>query len=385
MIKKKIIIFTSAGGNGHMSVTRALMDLLEQRYDIKYVYAYTDVLQDVDFFQWLTKKRICGEDVYNYCLQKKWIFMIHFFFIIGRWYFWLYKKKTLSLLNKYLLEHKPDLIISVMPLINGALLHSAKNLNIPFLLIPTDLDTTTFMYEIDKILYKKFKIIATFNDPDVLKTVPAYLHKEHIVFSRFPIRKDFFTHKDTVAIKNKWAVPVNKKIVLVMMGGQGSYATLLFAQELAHVMSPIHLIVCIGNFTTIENALTAINFPDHITITIVKFTHEIADLMAIADIIITKSGSVSFCEALYSGKPIVLDGTSSTLLWEEFNHTFLKKYTLGDIIYNIKDTPRLIEKILHNNELVSTYADNINAIIRSEHQNNQAIQDIIHTMLENAR
>lgn len=380
MIKKKIIIFTSAGGNGHMSVTRALIEMLETTYNISYVYGYNNVLEEVDFFNWLTRKKMCGEDIYNFCLQKKWIFAIHVLLVLGRCYFWLYRKKIFKLLQEYLKQEKPNLIISVMPFINGALAQNAASLNIPFLIIPTDLDATTFVSDVSKVLDKKFKIAIAFEDQDLMKKIPQNLRNKYVAITGFPIRKNFFDHKDAGAIKEKWDVPVNKKIILVMMGGQGSLATFLFAEQLAHLKMAAHIILCIGNFTLLEKKIKSLRFPEHISFTIVTFTESIADLMAVADLIITKSGTVSFCEALYIGKPILLDGTSSVLLWEKFNHTFIQKHALGDIIYNLTDTARLVEKILLNEQLAQEYSKN-SFKMTAHNPNSLLIKNVINEMI----
>jgi len=46
--------------------------------------------------------------------------------------------------------------------------------------------------------------------------------------------------------------------------------------------------------------------------------------MAASDLCITKSGSVSVCETIYSNLPVLLDATSDVLRWEQFNHRFIK-------------------------------------------------------------
>ncbi len=65
---------------------------------------------------------------------------------IGSWYYNFFKSSVEPLLEKYLTQHQPDLIISVIPLINNLVLKVAQKLNIPFLLIPTDLDRN-YCYE----------------------------------------------------------------------------------------------------------------------------------------------------------------------------------------------------------------------------------------------
>ena len=48
-------------------------------------------------------------------------------------------KEIQQLLHDYFIQTKPSLIISVIPLINNIILDAAQELNIPFMMVPTDL------------------------------------------------------------------------------------------------------------------------------------------------------------------------------------------------------------------------------------------------------
>ena len=68
--------------------------------------------------------------------------------------------------------------------------------------------------------------------------------------------------------------------------------------------------------------------------------------MAVADLCITKSGSVSVCETIYSNLPLLLDATSAVLKWELFNHEFVKRHGFGESIKSYADIVPLVEKFL---------------------------------------
>ena len=376
MTKKKIIIFTSTGGNGHMSVTHALIEMLQETYDVVSVLAFRDVLGSIDPFLKCTKKKWSGEDFYNYCLKKKWINAIHILVMLRTIYYWLNKNKIITLIRAYLVKHKPDMIISVIPFINGEIYYNATQLNIPFLIIPTDMDASTFMFNVKKSMYTKFIIAEPFDAPELLNSIPKQFRK-NLVVTGLPIRRNFFISKDRDKIQVAWSLPDNKKIILIMMGGQGSHSALLFAQGLADLDMPAHLLICIGNYTELENQLKKIIFQKHITYTVVKFTHKMADLMAVADIIITKSGSVSFYEALYVGKPIILDATSPILSWEQLNHVLVKKYKLGDIVYSVQDIRYMIEEIFKNHSSYTECVANIKKLINKNNLEPNAIKRLI--------
>jgi len=65
---------------------------------------------------------------------------------------------------------------------------------------------------------------------------------------------------------------------------------------------------------------------------IIEETNRISEYMAVSNLLITKSGTASFCEAIQMHLPMVIDATSSTLVWERFNHNFTINNGLGTVI-----------------------------------------------------
>jgi processive 1,2-diacylglycerol beta-glucosyltransferase len=325
MNKKKIIILTSSGGAGHISATQAIQGYLQDEYDIKPVYALAEIFNSVDLISILSFKKTSSEKLYNYFLRKKWYWAINCMYAIGKPYSRFRKKRMIQLATEYLAKHKPDLIISVAPLINGAFLEAAKALDLPFMIIPTDLDADSFLQGIYNPDYDNFCMTVAFDDPIIKNTMKAARIKEnqqHAV--GFPLRKDFLQQHDTHTVKHKYNVPEGKPVVLMMMGGQGSAALTAFAKQIAQVNDELHLIACVGRDESAKAALEAISFNKNISTTFLCYTQDIAELMAISDIIITKSGSVSFVEAIYTNSPMILDATATPPKWEQLNHTLLK-------------------------------------------------------------
>ena len=75
------------------------------------------------------------------------------------------RKSTLEkLFLDYFNDEKPDLIISVMPFINAAVLCAAKRADVPFLVLTNDLDTTNYVHNICAPTYKKFRVHSCFYD-----------------------------------------------------------------------------------------------------------------------------------------------------------------------------------------------------------------------------
>ena len=125
------MIFTSSGGYGHVSATQALTEYLSPKYQISEVYVLEEVLGTIDFIYFFSFGKFCGESLYNYCIARKWFRLLSVMLPLGNFYFWLFDGKITSLLRKYITKQKPDMIISVTPMVNGATLKVCKELNIP--------------------------------------------------------------------------------------------------------------------------------------------------------------------------------------------------------------------------------------------------------------
>jgi len=348
-MKKKIIIFTSGGGQGHISATKALQSYLGDEFDIKPVYIFNEVFKSIEPCSLLSFGKITGEDVYNYFLRRRWYKLLNFMYDLGNFYFKLQIKTMKRIAKEYLARQKPDLVISVIPIVNGIILEAAQTNNIPFLLIPTDLDVRTFVRGIKSPSHKKFNLTLGFDDPLIrAKADFAKIPENQIMVTGLPVRRDFFEEKDKEAIKKQYNIPEGKPVIVLMMGGQGNSSIQIFTQQLATLTIPVHVIICIGRDTYIKESLSSIPFNPQVSTTIIGFTDRISDLLAIADLLITKSGSVSFCEGIYMNVPMILDATATLLYWERLNHVLLQKHDWGICLKKASHLNKAVTKILGN-------------------------------------
>lgn len=356
--KKKILILSCEGGGGHTAVAQALDEYLSDEFEVA---IFSDFFYGLLQPQYLRSNRISGEKIYNYFLVNKWYRTINWYYKAGIWFFnTLTHTKSLKKIKNYLIEHKPDLVISVIPLANNLILEAAQSLNIPFLLIPTDLDIRTFIAKIKSPSYKSFKLALAHETPAANKALnKAHIPPMAIEKTGFVIRKNFFEHKDVPAIKREYNVPEGKPVILLLLGAVGVERIVDFTQEIMHINTSAHLLICIGRNESLQAQIQALNFPPHISYTIIGFTNKISDLMAIADVFITKSGSVSVNEGLHMNLPMILDATGPLLTWEEKNHFFVTDHMLGISLKNIHDLPQILDDWLSDQKKLLHYKNNL--------------------------
>ena len=362
-MKKKIIIFTSSGGRGHVSATQALIEYCGDAYDVQPVYALREILHPLDFVYALTFGRYHSEELYNYFLTHNYTWVIPGMVWLGKCFFWLRFNAISQLIQDYLAHHKPDLVISVIPMINGATLQATQNLNIPFWVIPTDLDAANFVYQIDEPTYEQFFFNVAYDDKDLKKTFAnALIPENQLTYAGFPVRTSFLASYFKNDLKQKYNVPLDKPVIMLLMGGLGSHETVSFTKELQKIKHPIHLLLCIGKNEQIRADLENLVTHTNITQTIIGFTEHIAELMAMSDLLITKSGGLSVNEALYMNVPMILDATSFGLAWEQFNRTFVEDYNLGYILECKENLAPVIEDLLNNSDKLHVWQHNVKAL-----------------------
>lgn len=354
LYRKKIIILSSTGGGGHIASANALFTHLSQKYDIQMTYPFQTFLSPIQIFSTITFGRYNGEDLYNYFVRRGYNRFINFCAKAGFVYFKFFHNQTTKAMRKFLQTQKPDLVISLIPLINGATLEACKKLGIPFLLSPTDLDSTYFLCGIQKPSYEKFLYTIPFEDDNIRAIIkPAHIPDSQVVVSGSLVRSGFLktrTTQEKEVIKKTWQIPIDKPIILILLGAQGSNKIIKIIKQLTAIKIPAHLLICIGKSRNLEKTIEAISFPFHITYTILGYNNHMPDLMAISDIFITKAGSCSFAEALYLDLPLLIDTTHKVLAWELCNVDFMEQHGFGKRINSLDQVVLEVENLLTNKE-----------------------------------
>jgi UDP-N-acetylglucosamine:LPS N-acetylglucosamine transferase len=346
-MKKKVLIFTCIGGGGHLSASNALEQYLKNDYEVEQLDIFADPIGHIDPIYWLSFKRYSGEHLYNFFMRHRMFRSLNFYFYMGCFFFWLNEKRIVKNLIKTLKTHKPDLIVSVIPIINHCCVQAAAACNIPFIMTPTDLDCATFVRRMHLVDDKPFHLALSFDHPLIAKAVSDEgISQKHVQTTGFVLRPSFFTSQPQESIKKHFTVPEGVPVITLMMGAIGSNTLIRFVKILALLSPRVHLIICVGRNTTIQTAIEKLSFSPSVTYTIVGFTDQVAHLLSITDLFITKSGSVSFCEGLYSNTPMLLDATSTVLRWERLNHVFIENIGGGMSIRSYSQLFEVVSQLL---------------------------------------
>jgi processive 1,2-diacylglycerol beta-glucosyltransferase len=357
---KKIIIFTSTGGGGHSSASTMLQEMCKNTYNVTTVNIFSDLLGSLDIFKKVSFGLFTGEQLYNALISRQYINLIRLLFYRGgSAYIVSQHDKIIKQLYTYIDQEKPDLIISVVPFINDCIVTVAKETSIPFLLLPTDLNIEIYIKNIAEANYDKFYIGLPFFDPDVISMVEKIKVKSTNIYITGPmVRSAFLEHYATTESKE----PRTEKTIMIMMGSQGSTGIITYLKQLSLIDYPIRVIACIGKNIWLKNKITSLRLTYKIDV--LSFTDDIASKMASADLLISKSGTISLCESIALNIPIILDHTSAILPWEQFNHEFIEKYQLGLSIKTKAAIAPVINDLLSNPEKLERYKTNLKQFVK---------------------
>ena len=346
--RKKLVVFFSRGGGGHLAASDAIASYFNGCYDITAVNPFDDILAHLDPIRKLSFGRFSGEDSYNFFMRHGWYRLINIYALkFGASYISTVASQLQSLLNNYLNREHPDLVISLIPLVNAPIAHATRNLGIPFAIVPVDLDPTTYLHGLNGSRYDHLYFAIPCDNADIrAKIISAGIPPEHIRVTGYPVRPAFLLPVEPKRVRESFGISHERPIIFLLMGANGTRRTVRFAQMIEKIDLPVELLIGIGRNTKLADRLARLPSVPQVNRRVIGFTSRIDELMGVADLLVTKSGPSTIFEALYRELPMVLDATTRVIRWEKMNISFVEENDLGAVIRRIEDLPHVIHKHL---------------------------------------
>lgn len=341
--RKTILILSSTGGGGHIAASNTLQKLVGEEYDLKMVYP-------------INQLRIWGvpscEQFYNMMLRKGWIRSMNFIVRhLAPPIFRARLSKIEKIISSYINTYQPDLVISLIPFVNYPASEAARKKEIPYLVITTDNDLRNWAFELERVKHSQFKVtigsdLPTTRDVLLKKKIP----ESAIETIGLPLRPDFIAQKDRDKLREEFQLPVNKEIILIMMGGAGGETAYEYAKKIGNMNLGAHLIVIAGRNNKLKKEVEQIKLHPSNSLTAFGYTERISDIMAVSDVIITKPGPGTINEAIAMKLPILIDNTDMSLFWERANVDMVMKYGVGQRIREFSQIQNLLTTYLKDAE-----------------------------------
>lgn len=357
MTKKLLYLFSDTGG-GHRSAANAIINAVDHLHKGQYEQEMVDVFASCSGFLNIFAKLYSPVIKYY---PKMW----------GQLYYWLDDEKKIEMLEqisrpfileeltKLLHEKQPDGIISVHPMVNHLTARAIKQSGrqIPFIVVITDpvtLHRAWVTPEADQY------IVAT---PEARENALKYgLPDDKIKIIGMPIDPKFFLHdKKKQAAREHDCLKPKIFTILLMGGGEGAGKILEIIKKIDQQKLAVQLIVVAGRNKSLETKLKRSCDKFSFPMRIFGFTEQIHELMAEADLLVTKAGPGTIAEAMAMGLPIII--TSWVPGQEEGNVEFVVRENVGRISQDADKVVEIIKEMQQPGEF-KKFQENIKRVSR---------------------
>jgi processive 1,2-diacylglycerol beta-glucosyltransferase len=121
-----------------------------------------------------------------------------------------------------------------------------------------------------------------------------------------PIHPVFAEPKDRAALLARHGLGADRPVVLQLAGGFGVGPIEKLFRSLLDVEVPLQVVTVAGRNEKLKGLLQQVEVPGRHRVQVIGFTKQIDELMAVADLVVSKPGGLTTSEALASGTPMVV-------------------------------------------------------------------------------
>lgn len=355
--KRKYLLAYLKTGGGHLAPAKAVHNYIKDHFsetiETKLIYGFEKTPRWVRFII---------EDGYR-ILQYK-----------GRWFFeFLYAMNKISFfgklscysvagymkryLEKIILDEKPDKIIIfhfflIQPIYKILKKHNLKTEVQTVVTDPFTPHPMWFMWGSINFIVFSDKLKERINKKFLKNITTAF---PFVLDDKFSKKMN---SKDKIVAKTNLKFDVNKKVVLILGGGDGIPKGKRILQELLKAKLNAQIaIVCGKNDALLNSANKLKDKYQTVNFKIYGYVDFIYELINICDVVITKCGASTIMEILNLGKVSVVND----YIWEQEqgNIDYLREKKLGIYEPKIKMLPGVIKNLLEDEKLYSFYKANI--------------------------
>jgi 1,2-diacylglycerol 3-beta-galactosyltransferase len=201
---------------------------------------------------------------------------------------------------------KPDVIVSIHPMLNHVTVQALQELrlNIPFLTVVTDLVSihhAWFASGVDRYIVPTEQAKKLY--------VQRGLNPEHVSLLGMPIDPKFAVPVASKAeLQRKFNLKPGVPTILLVGGGDGAGGLQKAVRAISRAHLPVQLMVVTGRNRRLYTHLQRTRSSLHVPAKIFGFVQNMPELMHASDVIITKAGPGTICEALACNLPVILSG-----------------------------------------------------------------------------
>ena len=341
-----VLIVSASIGSGHTQAAHAVKDELQRQHPHIAVsivdFMAGDQFSVAGFIKETYLKMI---DIFPhiYDLLYRWSQERQQGSAVGHVMSWFLKKRMLRLIQ----QHRPDLVVFTHPFPCGAACHLKRKgkISTPLIGVITD-------YAIHRLwVYDEVDVYFTAAPAVQDSLAKQGITAERIQITGIPISPAFHGLRESPATN----VAKTEPTVLIMGGGLGLGDLEEVLLRLDEMPGQQQFVVVTGRNASLYRALQAMSRQLKHSVSILGYTHRVPELMASADLLVTKPGALTCSEALAAGLPMVL--VNAIPGQEEDNAGYLHRHgaalwvqdqdTLAAVVHELLNSPHRLTAMGH--------------------------------------
>lgn len=372
-MNKRIAILTLSVGSGHVQAAKAIERALEDSVDPLEVRTLDAIELARPWFLWLY-------------VQPYWWMLRH---APGMWRrlfdrrqrnrhrstapHWVFRRGCAETLRQ-LKAFSPRLVIvtEIGAAEIAALGRREGWFNAPILAVHTDLDTEPPWAQ------REIDVFCVASDQARAQLIEWGVSPNRILVCGIPIDPAFALPFDRPELLRALGLDPHRPVVLVMGGGMGPVPLDEVVQSLEKCGLPLQVLAVAGHDQVMRARLEALRSKVALQLHPFGWSEKIPELMAAADVVITKPGGVTTAEALAAGRPMVL--THPIPGPEEVHIRYLEQNGVAFCARRLEEIPQLAFRLLGNRQQLAEIGRRARELARPDASH--AIAQISRAMLE---
>lgn len=259
-----------------------------------------------------------------------------------------------SRLRGLFLSYRPDVIVSVHPLLNHAALRARADAGltkVPVITVITDLGRVHegwLVPEVDAVVVPAREVYA--------RALQRGIPKERIYHLGHPVHPKFEDVSETKQqLRVGLGLPADKTVALLMAGGEGGGKLLPTTLALAKSKLPLHLVVVTGRNAALRLKLEELAQTLATPLTVLGYCDNVPELMRASDLLVTKAGPGTIAEASLAEVPVVVYDFIPGQ--ERGNLDYVRTNGIGVVALTTADVVRSVRRIVANLERLQSMRD----------------------------
>jgi processive 1,2-diacylglycerol beta-glucosyltransferase len=201
-----------------------------------------------------------------------------------------------------------------------------------------------------------------------------------IVCCGIPVDSAFALPFDKAELLRALGLDVRHPVALVMGGGMGPVPLDEIVEKLERCELPLQVLVIAGHDHGLKFRLEQLRRKLALDLHVFGWTDMVPELMAVADILITKPGGLTSAEAMAIGLPMVL---SHPIPGPEERHVrYLEQNDVGVYARSVEEVPQIVHRLLGNPEKLREMRRRARELARPDAAH--AIAQVARALLEKA-